>query len=180
MIKDKPYLSKSRLYTSLMICSALISVISAMSSCATRKFQLEKSRMQKTYGIEIPFQANIIMPDTIDLSQKDIPIYLEVENLSDKAINISNLSNCYYAYPQLWLNDSLIDCSIRVNAHAEKTYFVLEGREKRGFKFDYTFDFAYSLKRLHSGEYKLDFAICPLYDYPHIGTASKPHIIYLR
>ena len=151
-----------------------------MSSCATRRFQLEKSRMQKTYGLEIPFQVNIIMPDTIDLSQKDIPIYLEVENLSDKAMNISNLSNWYYAYPQLWFNDSLIDCSVKVNAHAEKTFFVLEGREKRVFKFDDTFDFAYSLKRLQPGEYKLDFAICPLYDNPHIGTASKPHTIYLR
>lgn len=179
MIKDST-ISKSRFYTSLMICSALITVISAMSSCATRRFQLEKSRMQKAYGLEIPFLVNIIMPDTIDLSQKEISIYLEVENLSDKTMNINDLSNWYYAYPQLWLNDSLIDCSVRVNAHAKKTYFVLEGLEKRVFKFDDTFDFVYSLKRLQPGEYKLDFAISPLYDYPHIGTASKPHIIYLR
>ena len=154
-------------------------LLNVISSCVTVRYENDLKKVLNTYNIDKPLQVSIFMPDTIDLLQKDILIYLEAENMTAKEMNINNLSNWYYAHPQLLMNDSLVDCDIRVNSHPEKDYYILGNHEKRRFIYDFSFDKIYSLKKIQPGEYRLQFIISPFFDYPHIGFVSSCKTIIL-
>lgn len=160
--------------------SLFATVLFVLYSCTTMKYHNELSRMHKDYGLDFPVQVGIIMADTIDSSQENIPVYLEVENLTNKIVNICNLSYWHNSLPQLQINDSIIDRSIRVRPGTDKEYLTLNKSEKRVFKFTFSFDQIYNLDRLSPGEYRLFFVVRPLYDYPYIGYVSLSHTFFIR
>lgn len=165
---------------SKFLLSLLILFTCMLSSCTTRRYQMEMSRMRKTYGLDKPVQVYIIMPDSIDSSQKDIPIHVKVENLTNREITVNNLSNWYNAVPRLCMNDSVIAHSIRVNSHKDKEHYILEKQGEMVFMFDFSFDQIYNLKRLQPGEYEMYHNVRPLYDYPNIGIKSQIQTIHVR
>ena len=162
----------------------IVLILVVTYSCGTIKpftsFQAELSKMRKYYGTEMPVQINIIMIDTIDSTQKNIPVKLEIENLTNEMISINNLSNWFYSFPQLWKNDSVVPLQIKVNSHMEKESLLLQTHEKTVFPFYCTFDHAYNLNRLPQGEYKFEIIVRPLFNFPNLMFVSHPHMIYVR
>ena len=113
--------------------------------------------MEEDKIYEHPIKLTIEIPDTICKGEKDILIFLKIENLTSEELTITNPSRWGNIYPIIKEKGKIIPI-IKVNPFEPfKDIIKIKENEILRIKFDYTLDKLFNIDHYPSGKYELYF-----------------------